>query len=401
MKKVFIVGAKRTPIGSFQGALARVSARDLGATVSKEVINQAGMDAKDINEVIFGNALPAGQGQGVARQIAIEAGLPDTIPASGVNMVCGSGLKSVMNGYSSILTGMNDVVLAGGVESMSQAPHMLPSKTRRGVKMGNIDVEDHMLKDGLTDAFSQNHMGVTAENVAEKYNISRETQDNFAYNSQQKAIKAQDSGAFTDEIVPVTVKSRRGEETVDQDEYINRQSTPEKLAQLRPAFKKEGTVTAGNASGLNDGASATLLVSESYLIAHNLTPLAEIVAVGQGGVDPQIMGMGPVPAIQNVMEQTDLTLADMDVIELNEAFAAQSVSVVEKLAEKTGMDAEEIYAKTNINGGAIALGHPIGASGNRILVTLLYLMKHKESPYGLASLCIGGGMGASMILKNI
>jgi len=401
MEKVFIVGAKRTAIGSFQGALARVSARDLGATVSKEIIEQTGIAKEDVNEVIFGNALPAGQGQGVTRQIAIEAGLSDTIPASGVNMVCGSGLKAVMNGYASILTGMNEVVLAGGVESMSQAPHMMPPKTRKGIKMGNFEVEDHMLKDGLTDAFSQEHMGITAENVAEKYNITREDQDNFAYNSQQKAIQAQNNGAFADEIVPVTVKSRRGKEIVNQDEYINRNSSLEKLGQLRPAFKKEGTVTAGNASGLNDGASATMLVSESYLKAHDLTPLAEIVAVGQGGVDPQIMGMGPIPAIQHVLEQTDLTLDDMDVIELNEAFAAQSVAVLNELAEKTGVDAQEIYDKTNLNGGAISLGHPIGASGNRILVTLLHLMKNRESNYGLASLCIGGGMGVSMILKKI
>lgn len=401
MERVFIVGAKRTAIGSFQGALSSVSAAELGTVVTQEVLKQTGVNGEDVNEVIFGNALPAGQGQGVARQISIQAGIPNSVPASGVNMVCGSGLKSVMNGYASILSGMNDVVVAGGVESMSQAPHIMPSKTRQGIKMGNFEVEDHMLKDGLTDAFSQDHMGITAENIAEKYAISREAQDEFAYNSQQKAINAQDKGAFEEEIVPVTVKSRHGEDVINQDEYINRKSTLEKLSQLRPPFKKDGSVTAGNASGLNDGASATLIVSESYLKANGLTPLAEIVGIGQGGVDPQIMGMGPISAIQNSLDQANLPLAEMDVIELNEAFAAQSIGVVEELASVTGMTAQDIYDKTNINGGAIALGHPIGASGNRILVTLLHLMKNKESKYGLASLCIGGGMGVSMVLKRV
>lgn len=238
MERVFIVGAKRTAIGSFQGALSSVSAAELGTVVTQEVLKQTGVNGEDVNEVIFGNALPAGQGQGVARQISIQAGIPNSVPASGVNMVCGSGLKSVMNGYASILSGMNDVVVAGGVESMSQAPHIMPSKTRQGIKMGNFEVEDHMLKDGLTDAFSQDHMGITAENIAEKYAISREAQDEFAYNSQQKAINAQDKGAFEEEIVPVTVKSRHGEDVINQDEYINRKSTLEKLSQLRPPFKK-------------------------------------------------------------------------------------------------------------------------------------------------------------------
>lgn len=400
MKKVYIVGAKRTAIGSFQGSLASVSAAELGFAVAKEVLEQAGVTGSEVDEVIFGQALPAGQGQGVARQIAIHAGIPDKTPAYGVNMVCGSGLKSVMNGYLSILSGMNEVVLAGGVESMSQAPHLLPTKTRSGIKMGSFQVDDHMLVDGLTDAFSYEHMGITAENVATKYGISRTIQDEYAYQSQQKAIAAQDAGAFAEEIVPITLKSRRGETVVDADEYINRASTLEKLESLRPAFKKDGSVTAGNASGINDGASATLLVSEDYLRAHNLTPLAEVVAIGQGGVDPQIMGMGPVSAVQNVLKQAALTLKDIDILELNEAFAAQSIGVVEELARVSGLTPDEIYEKTNLNGGAIALGHPIGASGNRILVTLLYLMKNRDSQYGLASLCIGGGMGVSMIVKR-
>lgn len=400
MERVFIVGAKRTAIGSFQGALSSVSAAELGAEVTKSVLEQAQILGKNVDEVIFGNALPAGQGQGVARQISIHANIPSSIPASGVNMVCGSGLKSVMNGYASIAAGLNNVVLAGGVESMSQAPHLLPPKIRNGIKMGGFEVEDHMLKDGLTDAFSHEHMGFTAENIAEKYSISREKQDAFAYESQQKAIKAQDTGAFKEEIVPITVKSRYGEEVVDADEYINRSTSLEKLAKLRSVFKKDGTVTAGNASGLNDGASAVLIVSESYLKAHDLEPLAEIVSIGQGGVNPDIMGMGPVSAIEEALRRVDLSLSDMDVIELNEAFAAQSIGVVNELARNTGVDAADIYEKTNINGGAIALGHPIGASGNRVLVTLLHLMKKRESQYGLASLCIGGGMGVSMILKK-
>lgn len=401
MEKVYIVGAKRTAIGSFQGSLASVSAAELGTVVAKEVLSQAGIKPESVDEVIFGNALPAGQGQGVARQIAIQAGLPDTIPASGVNMVCGSGLKSVMNGFASIKAGLNDVVLTGGVESMSQAPHLMPAKTRSGIKMGGFQVEDHMLKDGLTDAFSSNHMGITAENIAEKYQISREAQDEYAYQSQQKAIKAQEQGLFEAEIAPVTVQSRRGDLIVTEDEYINHITSLEKLSSLRSAFKKDGTVTAGNASGLNDGASATLIVSESYLKEHNLTPIAEIVSIGQGGVDPQIMGMGPVTAIQDALKRADLSLAEMDILELNEAFAAQSIGVVEELAAKNNLTAEEIYQRTNLNGGAIALGHPIGASGNRVLVTLLHILKNKQAQYGLASLCIGGGMGVAMVVKTI
>lgn len=400
MKKVFIVAAKRTAIGSLQGGLSTISAAQMGAEVSKALFEQAGIPATAIEEVIFGNALPAGQGQGVARQISIQAGIPASIPASGVNMVCGSGLKSVMNAYLAIRSGMNEVVLAGGVESMSQAPYLLPNKVRTGIKMGQFEVQDHMLLDGLTDAFSGEHMGITAENIAEKYAISRETQDYFAYESQQKAIQAQDNGEFKEEIVPLTVKTRTRDVIVDADEFINRTTSLEKLAKLRPAFKKDGTVTAGNASGINDGASATLLVSEDYLRANNLTPLAEVIAVGQAGVDPSIMGMGPVQSIQNALKQAKLNLEDIDLLELNEAFASQSIGVIEELAKQTGNLATEIYHKTNINGGAIALGHPIGASGNRVLITLLYLMKKRKSKYGLASLCIGGGMGVSMIVKN-
>lgn len=401
MKRVFIVAAKRTAIGSFQGSLSTVSAARMGAEVVQALLKESGVAASEIEEVIFGNALPAGQGQGIARQISIQAGLPASVPASGVNMVCGSGLKSVMNAYLSIQSGMADVILAGGVESMSQAPHLMPPKVRTGIKMGSFEVEDHMLKDGLTDAFSGEHMGTTAENIAQQYEITREAQDEFAYQSQQRAIKAQDSGQFKEEIVPITVETRAGEVVVDNDEFINRSTSLAKLAKLRPVFKQGGSVTAGNASGINDGASATLLVSEDYLRKHNLTPLVEIIAIGQSGIDPALMGMGPVQSIENVLKQADLSLGEIDVLELNEAFAAQSIGVIEELAQKTGQLASELYNKTNINGGAIALGHPIGASGNRVLVTLLHLMKKRESRYGLASLCIGGGMGVSMVIKRI
>lgn len=400
MERVFIVAAKRTAIGSFQGVLSNVSATELGVTVVKGVLEQSRVPGEDVDEVIFGHVLSAGQGQGVARQISIHGGIPETIPASSVNMVCGSGLKSVIDGYASIRSGMNDVVLAGGVESMSQAPHLLPYRTGTGFKMGNINVEDYLLKDGLTDAFSGIHMGITAENIAEKYKITRQAQDEFAYKSQEKAIKAQDKGAFEEEIVPVRIKTRSGEEDIIIDEYPNRNTSLDKLERLRPAFKKHGTVTAGNASGINDGASGSLIVSESYLKEHQLQPLAEIIAVGQGGIDPQIMGMGPLVAIKDALEMANLEFKDIDIIELNEAFAAQSIGVIEELARKEKITAEEIYKKTNINGGAIALGHPIGASGNRILVTLLHLMKNKDSKYGLASLCIGGGMGVSIIVKR-
>lgn len=401
MKKVFIVAAKRTAIGSFLGDLSTVSAAEMGAEVSKALFKEAGVETTEVDEVIFGNALPAGQGQGVARQISIQAAIPETVPASGVNMVCGSGLKSVMNGYLSILAGMNEVVLAGGVESMSQAPHLMSARVRNGIKMGNFEVEDHMLKDGLTDAFSGDHMGITAENIAEKYGITREAQDEFAYRSQQKAIKAQESGQFKEEIVPITVKSRVGDTVIDADEYINRSTNIEKLAKLRPVFKKDGSVTAGNASGINDGASAVLLVSEDYLKEHKLKPLAEIIGIGQSGINPSIMGMGPVQSIENALKQAKLDLKEIDVLELNEAFASQSIGVIEDLARKTDQSITEIYKKTNVNGGAIALGHPIGASGNRVLVTLLHIMKSRKSNYGLASLCIGGGMGVSMVLKKL
>lgn len=398
--KVFIVGAKRTAIGSMLGSLKSVHPAEFGAKALAAAIEQAGIQPSELDEVIVGNILCAGNGQGVARQTAIKAGVPAEVPAYGVNMICGSGLKSVMNGAAEILAGNAELVAAGGTECMSGAPYLIPKKARTGIKMGEIKVLDHMIYDSLTDAFSGVHMGITAENIAEKYGITREAQDEFAYDSQQKAIRAVDSGAFKDEIVPVDVVDGKNAFTFDTDEFPNRTTTPEKMAKLRPAFKPGGTVTSGNASGINDGASFVILASETAVREQNLKPLAELIAVGQGGVDPQYMGLGPVPAVRSALTRAGLRLSDMEIIELNEAFAAQSLGVVKELSAEHGMTEEEIRARTNPNGGAIALGHPVGASGNRILVTLLYELKKSSRELGLASLCIGGGMGTAVIVKN-
>ncbi len=401
MKKVYIVSGKRTPIGKFLGSLNGFSPADLGALVIKNIVEETGINPENIDEVIVGNILSAGQGQNVGRQAAIKGGIPKEVPAYSVNMVCGSGLKAVMNGYANILAGHASMVLAGGTESMSQAGFVIPGKARNGIKMGNIQAIDHMVYDGLTDVFNQYHMGITAENIAEKYNLTREEQDAFAFASQQKAIKAVDGGNFDKEIVPVEVKTRKETIIFDKDEFPNRTSTPEKLAKLRPAFKKDGTVTAGNASGVNDGASFVLLADEDAVKKYNLTPMAEIVACGQGGVEPEIMGMGPVPAIRKALQNADMKLSDMELLELNEAFAAQSLGVIKELCNEHNVTAEWVTERCNLNGGAIALGHPIGASGNRILVTLLHAMKAKKMTYGLASLCIGGGMGTAVIIKTV
>lgn len=400
MEKVYIVGAKRTPIGSFLGSLKDVSAGDLGSIAIKAALEESKVHLNDVDEVLMGNVLSAGQGQGIARQTAIKAGLGVRVPATALNIACGSGMKAVMNAVQAIRAEDAHVIVAGGVESMSQTPHLIPGRNRSGHKMGSFEVVDHMLHDGLTDAFEGYHMGVTAENIVEKYQITREEQDQFAFESQQKAIAAVDAGKFKAEIAAVEVTNRKGTVVVDQDEYPNRQTNLDKLAKLRPAFKKDGSVTAGNASGINDGASATVVVSESYLKNHNLQPLVEIVAVAQAGVDPSVMGLGPTPAVEKVLEKAQLTLADVDVIELNEAFASQALGVIHELSERCAIDKTELMAKTNLNGGAIALGHPIGASGNRIIVTLIHLMKEKKAKYGLATLCIGGGMGTAIILKN-
>lgn len=401
MEKVYIVGAKRTPIGSFLGSLKSVSAVKLASQAIRGALEQAQVQSTDVTEVILGNVLSAGLGQGIARQAAIGAGLSIDVPAYSLNMVCGSGLKAVANGMSMIQSGLAQAVVTGGTESMSNAPFLVDGVIRSGRKMGHMNFTDSMLHDGLTDAFEGYHMGITAENVAREFGISRGEQDQFAIRSQEKAIIAQDSGKFTDEIVPVVVETRAGVEEVAEDEYINRTTTLEKMTNLRPVFKADGTVTAANASGLNDGASAIILASGQLAAAQQLPILAEVIAIGQGGVDPSVMGIGPVPAIKKALEAANLTLADIDLFELNEAFAAQSLAVMNELAAESGESVETLSDRINVNGGAIALGHPIGASGNRILVTLLYELKRRNLTYGLASLCIGGGMGLAVIIKNV
>lgn len=402
MKKVYVVGAKRSPIGSFLGTLTPLHPADFGSQVLSVLLEESKIDKTKIDEILVGNILPAGLKQGVARQVSILAGIPNTVPAYGVNMVCGSGMKTVMNGYESIALGLKDLVVAGGVESMSGAPYLVPSQVRTGTKMGEQPLRDHMLWDALTDAFEGYHMGITAENIVSQYGFTREEQDQIAYNSQVKAAKASDSGRFKDEIVPITIKTRKGEVIFDQDEYINRSTTLEKLASLRPAFKKDGSVTAGNASGINDGASFLLLASEDAVKQYNLKPIAELIGIGQGGVDPSVMGLGPTPAIRQALKHAKLSLSDIDLFELNEAFAAQALGVIKEISAEHKVPESDIHAKTNLNGGAIAIGHPVGASGNRIIVTLLHeLQKQEKATYGLASLCIGGGMGTAVIFKKI
>lgn len=399
MSKVYLVQAKRTAIGSLNGALAALAPSEIGAMVVKDLLSLTGIPASAIDEVIVGNILPAAQGQGLGRQVAINAGVPAEVPAYSINMACGSGMKAMMNAFANIRAGFHHVVIAGGVENMSQAPYLLPN-ARQGFRLGHVQALDHMIVDALTDAFHDIHMGVTAENIAERHGISRHEQDEFAWQSQRKAIGAVDSGRFDDEITPVEVKTRKETVIFARDEYPNRSSNPEKLAALKPAFKKDGTVTAGNASGINDGAAFCVLVSEQAAEKYGLTPMAEIIGIGQGGVDPLVMGLGPVPAIAAALNFAGLKLTDMDLVELNEAFAAQSLGVVKELCENHGVDQEWLLDRTNVNGGAIALGHPVGASGARIVTTLVYEMKKRGATYGLASLCIGGGMGTAVILKS-
>ena len=400
MKKVYIVSAKRTAIGSFLGSLKTVEPAELGGRVIKSIIEETGVDPKNIDEVILGNVLSAGHGQGVGRQAAVAGGIPYEVPAYSVNIICGSGMKALMNGVNNIRAGEGDLILAGGVESMSQAGFVAPAAIRNGHKMMDLKMTDHMIKDGLTDAFNGYHMGITAENIVEKYSLTREEQDAFAMGSQEKAIAAVDSDRFKDEIVPVEIVTRRETIVFDRDEYPNRRTSLEKLGGLRPAFKKDGSVTAGNSSGLNDGASIILLASEEAVEKYNLNPLAEVEAIGQGGVDPSIMGMGPVPAINNLLSKTELKLADVELFELNEAFASQSLGVVRELSKQHGVTEEWIRERSNVNGGAIALGHPIGASGNRIITTLVHEMLKRNCKSGIASLCIGGGMGTAILLKR-
>ena len=390
MSDIVIVSAARTPVGSFNGALSTMSAPALGAIALRAAFSRAGIEAGDVDEVIFGQVLAAGGGQNPTRQAARQAGLPDAKTAFGINQVCGSGLRAVALGAQQISTGESTIVAAGGMESMSLSTHA--AHLRNGTKMGGLEFVDTMLKDGLWDAFHGYHMGNTAENVAVKYQISREQQDAFALASQQKASAARKAGRFKDEIEPVTVKTRRGETSVVDDEYIRDDSTIESMAKLRPAFTKDGTVTAGNASGINDGAAALILMSMEEAQRRGLTPLARIASFATAGVDPQVMGTGPIPATRKALQRAGWTVDDLDLIEANEAFAAQALAVNKDLGWDPG--------KVNVNGGAIAIGHPIGASGARVLITLLYEMQKRDARKGLATLCIGGGMGVAMCVER-
>ncbi|MEO3713002.1 MULTISPECIES: acetyl-CoA C-acetyltransferase [Roseateles] len=390
--EIVIVAAARTAIGKFGGSLSRTAAPELGATVVRELLRRSGVAPEQIGEVILGQVLTAGSGQNPARQTVIKAGLPHAVPAMTINKVCGSGLKAVMLAAQAIRDGDSEIIIAGGQENMSLAPHVLPG-SREGQRMGDWKLVDTMIVDGLWDVYNQYHMGITAENVAKQYAISREAQDALALGSQQKAAAAQDAGRFKDEIVPVSLPQKKGDPIVfDTDEFINRKTNAEALAGLRPAFDKAGSVTAGNASGLNDGAAGLLLMSADKAKALGLTPLARIASYASAGLDPATMGMGPVPAARKALQRAGWTPQDLDLLEINEAFAAQACAVHQEM----GWD----LAKVNVNGGAIALGHPIGASGARILVTLLHEMQRRDAKKGIASLCIGGGMGVALCVER-
>ncbi len=391
MREVVIAGAARTPIGTFGGSLASVSAIDLGVTAAKAAMDRAGIKPEMIEEIIMGNVLQAGLGQNVARQIAVHAGIPKEVPSFTINKVCGSGLRAVSLAAQIILLGDADVILAGGTENMSASPYLVP-KARWGARMGDVQMVDYMVHDGLTDIFNNYHMGITAENIVEQWGLTREEMDKFALTSQQRAEAAIKAGRFKDEIVPVEVPQRKGDPiVVDTDEHPKFGSALEKMQKLRPAFKKDGTVTAANSSGINDGSAALVVMSGEKAKQLGIKPLCTIKSYGSAGVDPSIMGYGPVPATRKALERAGLTIEDIDLVEANEAFAAQSLAVIRDL----GLDTE----KTNVNGGAIALGHPIGCSGARILVTLIYEMMKRNARYGLATLCIGGGQGTSVIVE--
>lgn len=390
MTDVVITAAKRTPVGSFLGAFGSTPAHELGRVAIEAALAQAGVSGEDVSEVILGQVLTAAQGQNPARQASMAAGIPKEVPAWGVNQVCGSGLRAVVLGAQSIAQGDASIIVAGGQESMSLATHA--QNLRGGTKMGNVSLVDTMIVDGLTDAFNAYHMGVTAENLAEKYQISRAAQDEFSVGSQNKAEKARADGRFKDEIAPVTIKGRKGDTIVEDDEYIRAGATIEAMQKLKPAFKKDGTVTAANASGLNDGAAALVLMSAEEAAKRGSKVLATIKSWASVGVDPSIMGIGPVPAVKKALEKAGWSVDDLDLIEANEAFAAQALSVCQEL----GLPAD----KVNVNGGAIAIGHPIGASGARVLTTLLYEMEKRDAKKGLATLCIGGGMGIALCVER-
>src|SRR5687768_12710674 len=387
---IVIVSAARTAVGAFNGALSSLPAHELGKVAIRAALERAGIEGERVSEVIMGQILTAGQGQNPARQASVNAGIPVQTPAWGVNQLCGSGLRAVALGYQAILNGDSDIVVAGGQESMSQAPHC--AHLRNGVKMGNFDMVDTMIKDGLWDAFNGYHMGNTAENVAHQWQITRTQQDEFAVASQNKAEAAQKAGKFKDEIAPVTIKTRKGDVTVDADEYIKAGTTIDTIAKLRPAFSKEGTVTAGNASGINDGAAAVVVMRASDAQKRGLTPLARIASWATAGVDPAIMGTGPIPSSRRALEKAGWRVQDLDLVEANEAFAAQACAVNKDMGWS-----DEIV---NVNGGAIAIGHPIGASGARVLVTLLHEMQKRDAKKGLATLCIGGGMGVALCVER-
>lgn len=392
MTEVVIVAAVRTPIGSFGGSLKDISAVDLGSLVIKNAIERAGLEPEQVDEVIMGNVLGAGLGQNVARQMSVHAGVPVTVPAFTINKVCGSGLKAVQLAVQAVLCGDAEVVVAGGAENMSQAPYILPNQ-RWGSRMGNATVVDTMLRDGLTDGSEDYHMGITAENVAEQYGITREDQDSFALQSQKRAVAAVEAGRFKEEIVPVEIPQRRGEPLVfDTDEFPRKDVSLEGLSKLRPAFQKDGSVTAGNSSGINDGAAAVVVMSAEKAKELGVPVLATIKSYASAGLDPKVMGCGPIYASRKALEKAGLTVADLDLVESNEAFAAQACAVAKEL----NLDLE----KVNVNGGAISLGHPIGASGCRILVTLLHEMQKRDAKRGLVTLCIGGGMGTALIVER-
>lgn len=392
MTEVVIVAAVRTPIGSFGGSLKDISAVDLGSLVIKKAIERAGLEPEQVDEVIMGNVLGAGLGQNVARQMSVHAGVPVTVPAFTINKVCGSGLKAVQLAAQAVLCGDAEVVVAGGAENMSQAPYILPNQ-RWGSRMGNATVVDTMLRDGLTDGFEDYHMGITAENVAEQYGITREDQDSFALQSQKRAVAAVEAGRFKEEIVPVEIPQRRGEPLVfDTDEFPRKDVSLEGLSKLRPAFQKDGSVTAGNSSGINDGAAVVVVMSAEKAKELGVPVLATIKSYASVGLDPKVMGCGPIYASRKALEKAGLTVADLDLVESNEAFAAQACAVAKEL----NLDLE----KVNVNGGAISLGHPIGASGCRILVTLLHEMQKRDAKRGLVTLCIGGGMGTALIVER-
>ena len=401
MQKVYIVAAKRSAFGKYLGTLANTKAVDLAVLIAKEVIKESKIDPKNIDETIIGMVGQAGQKGNIARQISIKSGIPVEVPAYTINMLCASGMKSIMEGYKSIKIGDANVILTGGTETMSSSPLIIPGKIKQGIKMGGFKAVDHVLHDGLIDAFNNYHMGITAENIAKKYRISRSEQDELALVAHHNAERAIKDGTIAEEIIPIEIPTRKEVKIFKTNEHYRPGMTINDLAKLAPAFVPGGTVTAGNASGMNDGASIVMLASEKAVKEYGLTPLAEIISTGQGAVDPSIMGMGPVPAVENAFKKIELELKDMDYCEFNEAFAAQAIGVYKELEKRTGLKREWFYERCNKNGSAISLGHPVSATGPRISMHAMYEMKRKGLTHSLATMCIGGGQGACIIMKNV